>query len=378
MSTALCLAALLAGCHDSAAPEKTPAGTAAAKPPDTDDDGPGVTLKADAQTRAGLKVQPLAERVLQAEMIAYGRLEEDPSTSFVVRAPYAGTLHLAPGQIWPALGGTLAARAAFGQIEPRLQLTDRLTLNTQLAAARADLNSSVTAIAAAQTAYDRARALNADDKNVSDRVVQEASARLAAEKTREAGARALIQVLESPPAVHPLVAERGGDVIEVLAQPGESIEPGAPIVRLGQLDRLLARIEIPVGERLPPAGGAVRIVPAGFEDQPPVPAERLAIVAGSTIVYRLTRTLPGLRPGNAVTARFLLPGKSGEGVLIPRAAIVQQDGRPWVYVQTKDDCFTRRPVPMDIPVPEGFLAARGFEPGDKLVVTGAQTLLSEE
>jgi hypothetical protein len=29
-------------------------------------------------------------------------------------------------------------------------------------------------------------------------------------------------------------------------------------------------------------------------------------------------------------------------------------------------------------VPEGFLAARGFETGDRLVVTGAQSLLSEE
>ena len=377
LALTLCLAALLTNCRDKDDAAK-PAAAAAAKPADNDDDGPGVTLKPEAQTRAGIKVVALDEQPVQAELLAYGRLEEDPSVSFVVRAPYAGTLRLAPGQTWPALGQTVAPHTTFAQIEPRLQLTDRLTLNTQLAAARADLSATTASIAAAQTAYDRARALNADNKNVSDRVVQEAAAKLAAEKSRESAARALLQVLESPPAVHAVTAERGGDVIEVSAQPGESIEPGAPLVRLGQLDHLLARIELPVGERLPPAGSAVRIVPAGFEDQAPLSAERVAVVAGATMLYRLTRTLPSLRPGNAVTAHFTLPGKTREGVLIPRSAIVQQDGRPWVYVQTKDDRFTRKPVPMDIPVPQGFLAARGFEAGDKLVVTGAQTLLSEE
>jgi hypothetical protein len=174
-------------------------------------------------------------------------------------------------------------------------------------------------------------------------------------------------------------------VVEVLAQPGESIEQGAPIVRLAQLDRLLVRIDLPVGEHLPPSPAAAIIIPAGFEDQPPLPAQRIAVTAGSdphvlgtAFLYRLSQTRPGLRPGNAVTAHFTLPGKAGEGVLIPRSAIVQQEGRSWVYVQTKDDRFTRKPVSLDMPTPTGFLAAHGFTAGDRLVVTGAQTLLSEE
>ncbi len=206
LALTLCLAALLTNCRDKDDAAK-PAAAAAAKPADNDDDGPGVTLKPDAQTRAGIKVVALDEQPVQAELLAYGRLEEDPSVSFVVRAPYAGTLRLAPGQTWPALGQTVAPHTTFAQIEPRLQLTDRLTLNTQLAAARADLSSTTVSIAAAQTAYDRARALNADNKNVSDRVVQEAAAKLAAEKSRESAARALLQVLESPPAVHAVTAE---------------------------------------------------------------------------------------------------------------------------------------------------------------------------
>lgn len=374
-----CLLALITACGNKDAAAKKAPETPAAKQADNDDDnGPGVTLKADAQALAGVKVQTLEETDLQPELLAYGKLEEDPSVSFVVRAPYSGTLRLAPGRTWPALGQMLPDRNAFGELEPRLQYADRLTVSTQLATARADLNAATATVAAAQIAYNRALALNADNKNVSDRVVQEAAAKLAAEKNHEAAAHSLIQVLENPQSIHPVVAERGGDVLEVLAQPGESIEQGAPIVRLGHLDHLLARIELAAGEHQPPAGSPARIVPAGFEEQPPVAADRVAIVSGTTLLYRLTRTLPGLRPGAAVTAHFNLPGKAGDGVLIPRSAIVQQDGRQWVYIQTKADRFTRKPVSTDRPVQSGYIVTRGFETGDKLVVTGAQTLLSEE
>ena len=50
----------------------------------------------------------------------------------------------------------------------------RFTLSDRLATARAEVESSTAALAAARAALDRARTLNADDKNVSDRVMQEA------------------------------------------------------------------------------------------------------------------------------------------------------------------------------------------------------------
>jgi hypothetical protein len=40
--------------------------------------------------------------------------------------------------------------------------------------------------------------------------------------------------------------------------------------------------------------------------------------------------------------------------------------------------FTRRPVSTDVPVENGFFVGEGFSPGDKVVISGAQTMLSEE
>jgi multidrug efflux pump subunit AcrA (membrane-fusion protein) len=306
----------------------------------------------------------------------------------------AGNLRGAPNSAWPALGQTVAPGTALGFVDPRLSLTDRISLENQLAAANADLKSSTAAAQAAQAVYERARALNADNKNISDKALQEAAAKLAAEQAREAGIRSTIQILShslDPAAMTgvPVTAVRGGDVVELLARTGEAVEQGAPLLRLARLDRLLARVDFPVGQRPGANTGPAHIFAAGWEDQPGVAAERVAAATSSdphaqgvTVLYRLTGNLPGLRPGAAVTAHFTLQFTAGraatKGVLIPRSAIVQQDGRLWAYVQTKDDRFSRRPVPLDTPTSAGFLTAKGFSPGDRLVIAGAQTLLSEE
>jgi len=391
MAVAAAVLVLIAGCQSKPGDQDDkPDSHAASSNKSSDNDEPGVTLKSDAQKRAGIHTEALTERPLHPELIAYGKLMADPAESFVIRASSSGTLRPSRER-WPAIGQNIPAGSAIGSIEPRLAPSDRVSLNMQLSTARADLSASHASVSAAQTAYDRARALNADNKNVSDRAVQEAALKLAEEQAREAGLRTSVANLErATSATNPLdgqlvTAGQGGEVTEVLAQPGEWVEQGAPLVRLQRFDRLLARVNLAVGDRLPSAAPAALLVPAGYENMAPLPAVSAGVAAeadahaqGLPLLFRLDRVYPGLRPGIAVTARFTLPGTTGEGVLVPRSALVQYEGRLWVYIQTKPDRFTRRPVSADVPTAGGLLAAHGFAPGDRIVVTGAQTLLSEE
>ena len=375
-------AVLLAACGGKDDKPAEAKATAVASKAD-DDDAPkagsrGVTLKKADQAKAGIRTEELELQSVASETVAYGRLEEDPSFGFVVRAPYSGILR---ASTWAGLGQQLAAGTLLGTLEGRMTLPERLSINSQLASARTELNAATEAQKAAQAALNRATALNADNKNVSDRVVEEAAARVAGEKVRMAGAQTLIQSLENTSEVRQIRLERGGEVLEVLAQPGESVEQGAPLLRLGQPEHLLARIEIPVGERVP-GNGEVRIVPAGHEAQPAIAATRVALGAASAqgvaLLYRLAHGAPDLRPGIAVTAHLPQAGGAGKSLVIPRTAVVQQEGRAWVYVQVSDERFDRRSVPLDRPAGNGYVVTRGFADGDKVVVTGAQTLLSEE
>lgn len=322
------------------------------------------------------------------EVAAYGYLEEDPSRSFVLRAPVAGTVQGAAERSWPNTGQTFVDRSVVGVIEPRLAPADRITFADRLATSKADTQASEATLAAAQSALNRARTLNADDKNVSDRVVQEAEARVAGEQARLAAARQSVKLIESSlapthDAALPLELERGGQVVEVLVHPGESVESGQPILRVTRFDRLLARVDVPAGETVAPTLTAARIAPLGQEDRP-IRGERVALAAsvdpktqGQPFLFRLSDSSSTLRPGLSVTAYLEIPGPVRHGVLVPRAAVVRQSGKAWVYVQTADQLFARREVALEEPLMEGWFS-RSLSPRDRVVTTGAQTLLSEE
>ncbi len=71
-------------------------------------------------------------------------------------------------------------------------------------------------------------------------------------------------------------------------------------------------------------------------------------------------------------------GFSGSGIGIPDEAIVWYAGKAWAYVQVDDETFSRRSLPESMNTGSGWLVTDNFEVGDKLVISGAQTLLSEE
>lgn len=384
---------VLAGCGGSKGPDKDDAVKPAAKQTakKASADQASVELDAAAQQRAGIRTQVLAMKSVAPEIVAYGRLEEDPAGSFALRAPISGTLRVATGRVWPRIGEHVNAGRIVGMIEPRFTPGERIGFNTQLTVARSELSASTASVSAARAAFERARLLNADNKNVADRVVQEAEAHLRSEEARAKSAVETVQALDASltsagaSAARTLTTDRYGDVVEILAQPGESVEPGTSILRIARLDTLLARIDVPVGDPVAPNFVRARIAPTGQEEQTPLNAERVAVSAaidpraqGVSLLFRLVGTRFGLRPGLAVTAYLPTSAGGRPGIVIPQAAVVRTGGKAYVYVQTGPSKFERREVAVDQPTTEGYIVTSGFAAGDRVVITGVQSVLSEE
>jgi hypothetical protein len=350
-----------------------------------------VTLDPEAQKRIALRTETLVARTLQPEVAAYGTLLEDSSRSFTLRAPLAGQLARANGREWPSIGDTLADRAQIGVIEPRFAPVDRIDLAARLAAARADVDAVAASLAAARQALDRARALNAENRIVSDRAVQEAEARVKGEEARLRALHETVRLLDAsvsgragPTGAWPLVLERGGEVVEVVAQPGESVESGQAILRVARFDRLVARVHLSAGQVVDRLAPTARIVVFGHEARP-LRGERLALGAtademthGQALLYRVKLEGLPIRPGAAVTAFLPATGRPQAGVVIPRSAIVRSGGKAWVYVRVGATGFSRREIGLDQAMADGWFVAGGFTAGDEVVVAGAQTLLSDE
>src|SRR5207247_11391740 len=66
-----------------------------------------VTIDAETQKRMALETATLVADAVHPEVAAYGRVQEDPDASFVVRAPTAGILRAAPGRTWPSIAESI-------------------------------------------------------------------------------------------------------------------------------------------------------------------------------------------------------------------------------------------------------------------------------
>jgi hypothetical protein len=127
------------------------------------------------------------------------------------------------------------------------------------------------------------------------------------------------------------------------------------------------------------------IAPADHEEDL-IAAERVAVAGsvdpkfqGQTLLFRLAAgKKTTLRPGQAVTAHIPEAGRDESGVLIPSRAILRFQGAAWVYVQSAPGVFVRRMISLEHPSRGGWLLTAGFAPGQQVVVSGAQLLLSEE
>lgn len=182
-----------------------------------------------------------------------------------------------------------------------------------------------------------------------------------------------------------LVATQGGEVVELLANPGETIQAGQPIMRLTRFDRLIARIHVPAGETIDDSLKTARLSVVGREEIE-MEGERIAIAESDrqtgarSYLFRINASGLDLRPGLAITAALPVPGEERSGVIIPRAAVVRHGGQAWVYVQSGDRKFTRKAVNPERGTPDGWFTTDAVVSGEgeRVVVTGAQALLSEE
>jgi len=179
----------------------------------------------------------------------------------------------------------------------------------------------------------------------------------------------------------PISAARAGRVTQILAQPGELVQAGQPLLELSDLDHPVVRLvwlsdvatDAPTLVRLEVEGGravSARLIgPAATVD---------SLTRRPALLYRAERTWPGARPGLPVAATYDTRRTGDAGVRVPAEAVVQWDGLSWVYVVVGDGAFARRRIETERPLEGGWFAARGFRAGDRVVTRGAQALLSEE
>lgn len=150
----------------------------------------------------------------------------------------------------------------------------------------------------------------------------------------------------------------------------------------GQKD-VLIRLDTPADNLLSETPTAARLLVPGMKR--PVVVNFIGRAAttdpqvqGAGFILIATNPPPALTPGLAVTGFLQLPGALTIGVVVPDTAVVRSDESDWIYVQADETNFERRKVVLDRLTNDGWFVTNNVAPDDRVVVNGAQVLLSEE
>ena len=280
-----------------------------------------VTLDTAVQTQSGIQVEPLVATAHQTETTAYGTV---------------------------------------------LDLQPLIDLRTRYLSAQAEADAATAVAAATQKESERDRILYQDNQNVSLKTYQAAQAASLSDQAKRQAAAMNLQNIKGA------ALQQFGEVVG-----GWILDPHSPqLERLLSRKEILLRVTVPLGNTTA-APAMIQVATNEARRHPaylvsPSPQSDPA-VQGNGFIYR---TAALIAAGTNVAVFLPTSGQTTQGIFISPNAIVWHGGEPWAYVQVRPDRFARRPVGQHLPTGGGFYVTDGFTVGERVVVRGAQLLLS--
>ncbi len=337
--------------------------------------GENISFLQEQQWTLEFGTEPARTRALRASLTVPAEIQPRGGGEAVVTAPVSGQLDPSVGARAP--GARVEAGAMLARIIPRSEdLRDAATLRAGLVAAEQRYELAM---------MDRERAARlVEARAAPGRRLADSEAALTTAKAHLEAERARLSRFESlgrggsASGVDLLTigAPFTGVIIEVSFAPGTSVEEGDTLLRLVDVDRVDVVGSIPESR-----SAALRSV-----------AEAELLVDGSDIVPLgrpvtigshvdpATRTIEArflldnrrlrLAIGQAMRLRLLLD-RSQDVTAVPETALVDDGGRPVVFVQMGGESFERRPVKAGTREGGYVHVIEGIEPGERVVSRGA-------
>lgn len=281
----------------------------------------------------------------------------------------------------------IAARQGVVQAEKELGSVEAELTYARSVAARSERLVRSGAISQQEHENDRSLAASLEAKREAARAkieqarAMETSARkkLEAAESTIAQAGAAARTAEIVREYVTIVAPSSGYVVKRLVAPGVLVQPGTPILKLTQIDRV--RLQANVGEKdlASIKVGAPLTVSTTTVAQPPLTARVTAVFpfvdAGArTAVVEAIVDNAGRRwlPGQYVTMQFST-GDRADAVTVPRSAVARLGGKATVWV-VKDDRAEPRLVTIGLENPERMEVTQDLGAGERVVARGHEAL----
>ncbi len=404
------------------------AADAAAKAQDAEPEATVKFLKEQAW-KIGITMEPVGKRSMTERLRVPGEIVPAAGAKAVITPPMEGRVLPPPGGAFPKVGDAVEAGQIMAVIEPPLagpQGVQLLVNQSQIHAleteltvkemdVEADINKARIDLEFAQSVYDRLRSLG-DQSVAPQRQVEEAQRQLLLAKATLQGkqqlrqpyedARQKLRAMANPGQATGDVAAEGsakpeatsaglgivlrapvaGTVTAAHATAGEFVAASKELFTVVNLDRIWMEAKVSEYDL-----GRISNAPAADFVLAAYPGHTFSILGegGGKLVDIGKVVDPDSR---TVTVRYEMPnpnhalriglfaevgietGETKESLAIPQAAIVDEDGRPTVYVQANGEAFQKRDLELGIRDANYVEVKKGLNPNERVVVKGGYAI----
>ena len=343
-----------------------------------DEDAAAISYLKEPQWTNGFATTPVREAELRRSIRVPAVIEPMTGGEAIVSAP-------APGRFMAdrlaSVGDRVQAGQAIGRIQPRLNDggTDRATLVAAVAEAQAAVDAARADLARAEHLLAE-RAVPARRVEEAQRAAKTADARLTAAQARLTQRDETLQSGGGVAAGNSftLRAPIAGRIAEVYAALGASYDEGARLFRIVRTDRVGLRVHVPASDA--PLNADISEIALEIPGRSAPLVVKADHMHDAGVIDPATRALPvqfdvdnragQLLIGQSATA-ILYTGRSERLPVVPKEAVLTEAGRPYVFVQTGGESFSRRYI--EVASRDGDLIGvkSGVKPGDRVVTRGA-------
>jgi RND family efflux transporter MFP subunit len=313
----------------------------------------------------------LGARTVEVIEVAEGALEEVVRGPAKVQARVPVTVSARVTASVIAVSADVGSRVRKGQV--LVQLDDR-DVHARVAAANAALARARADLALAENNERRDREVFA--QGYISQAAMEASATLRAAKDAEVAAQAQeLRYAETLASYARLTAPMTGVVVARLAEPGDTVAPGAPILRLVDPATLqaVARIDETVVGRIQPGMPAAIRFRSGGEVAGKVARIALeADAAARELEIEVAFDAPPERFAIDQETEVAIRVGNARGIVVPLTALIRHEGAPGVLV-VRGGRARFQPIEAGALGADQLIVRKGLSAGD-LVVRSAQTL----
>ena len=309
-----------------------------------------------------------------------------------------------PAEVRPRSGGEAEVTVPFNGrlVLPRVPVLGERVAQGQVLASLLPPTSAPSDLTSLDLARDEATLalqLARKDRERAERLVASGAApgkRLDEARTVEATADARLRAAiariaqydassaANPPAnsakLFALRAPIAGVIHSVTAAPGSNVEAGETLFQIVDADRVyvsavVPETELPLVRNLSGAELEIPGVEAPRKLRNPVSIGRIVDPQSRTfpVVYEVNNTDRRLAINQALHMRLLTTG-SGPAPAVPDSAVIDDGGRPIVFVQLVGETFQRRAVRLGVREAGYVQVLDGVFPGERIVTKGAHLI----